>query len=181
LDYSSSNIHKFPEIIQKKMIYYPIPIIPYSYLNYKANINISPKNNILFYGSMNKIRRDKLNYLQRKLYPKYFIKIITNKFGEELFHEILNSKIILNIHFYKDAILETYRINEVLSCGRIVISEIPNSIDVDNYNLYKEKITFIENMEDMFQNIIYHLEEKSYKKNNISFFDTNAFNNIIFP
>jgi hypothetical protein len=180
LDYSQSNINKFPEIIRKKMIYYPIPIIPYHYLNYKANINIIPQNNILFYGSMNEIRREKLNYLQRKLYPKYFIKIVTNKYGTDLFNEILNSKIVLNIHFYKDAILETYRINEVLSCGRIVISEKPNMIDIENYHLYKDKITFIDNINDMASNIVNILENDLFKKNSaVSLFDIDKFNEII--
>ena len=179
LDYSQSNIDKFPNIIQKKMIYYPIPIIPYHYLNYKININKISQNNILFYGSMNKIRIHKLNYLQQKLYPKYSIKIVSNKYGEDLFNEILNSKIVLNIHFYKDAILETYRINEVLSCGKIVISEKPNPIDEDNYNLYKDKITFINNIDDMYYNIIKILENDNIKSNITSFFDINHFNNII--
>ena len=179
LDYSRSNINKFPDIIQKKMIYYPIPIIPYHYLNYKAHINRIPHNNILFYGSMNEIRREKLNYLNRKLYPKYSIKIVTNKYGIDLFNEILNSKIVLNIHFYKDAILETYRINEVLSCGRIVISEKPNMIDIENYNLYKDKITFIDNINDMAHCIINILKNNDEKKENISFFDITKFNEII--
>ena len=182
LDYSQSNIDKFPEIIKKKMIYYPIPIIPYHYLNYNINSNIIPKNNILFYGSMNKIRKIKLDYLQQILYPNYFIKIVTNKFGEELFKEILNSKIVINIHYYQDAILETYRINEVLSCNRIVISEKPNHIDIDNYNFYKDKIVFIDNMNEMYNNIIDILEDKEdkySKKNSISFFDVNKFNELI--
>ena len=178
LDYSQSNIDKFPEIIQKKMIYYPIPIIPYSYLN-NISVHFIPTNNILFYGSMNKNRRKKLNYLNRKLYPKYFIKILKNKYGKDLFAEILNSKIILNIHFYKDAILETYRINEVLSCGRIVISEKPNMIDIENYNLYKDKITFIDNINDMAHCIINILKNNDEKKENISFFDITKFNEII--
>ena len=66
---------------------------------------------------MNNIRKQKLLYLQKKLYPKYNIKIINNIYGIELFHEIINSKIVLNIHFYKDAILETNRLNEILSCN----------------------------------------------------------------
>ena len=178
LDYSNSNIDKFPEIIKNKMIYYPIPIVPYYYLNYNINPNIIPQNNILFYGSMNKIRKNKLHYLQQKLYPKYFIKIVTNQFGEALFNEILNSKIVINIHYYQDAILETYRINEVLSCNRIVISEKPNPIDIDNYNFYNDKIIFIDNIEEIYDNIINILDNYN-KKNSISFFDVNKFNELI--
>lgn len=164
LDYSQSNIDKFPDIIKRKMIYYPIPLIPYHYLNYNANINNNPSNNILFYGSMNNIRRLKLNYLQNRLSPNYKIKIINDLFGEKLFNEIMNSKIILNIHFYKDAILETYRINEVLSCGKIVISEYPNKIDIVNYHSYKDKVIFIENMDDMYDKIIENLSKEFSNK-----------------
>jgi hypothetical protein len=153
-DYSQSNINKFPELFKDKIIYVPLPIVPIQLINSSYNPNIIPKNNILFYGSMNDIRRYKLNYLNRKLYPKYNIKIISNIYGDKLIREILNSKIILNIHFYKDAILETARINEILSCNRIVISELPNMIDIQNYNLYIDKVIFIENIDNMYKKII---------------------------
>ena len=151
-DYSQSNINKFPEIIRKKMIYYPIPLIPYKSLFRYEEPPIT--NNILFYGALNDIRRNKLLYLQKRLYPKYFIKIIKNKYEHELFNEILRSKIVLNIHFYKGAILETCRLNEILSCNKIAISEKPDMIDKDNYNLYKDKVLFVDNMDEMYEKII---------------------------
>ena len=43
LDYSQSNIIKFPKIIQNKMIYYPIPIIPYKLLYPSFIENKNPK------------------------------------------------------------------------------------------------------------------------------------------
>jgi hypothetical protein len=167
-DYSNSNIDKFPQTIKEKMIYYPVPLIPYNFLKPNISLSHKPTNNILFYGSMNQIRQYKINYLQKKLAPKYFIKIITNKYGEELFHEILNSRIVLNIHFYKDAILETCRVNEILSCNRIVISELSNPIDNINYELYKNKIVYANTLEDMYYKIVYILD------NNLSIiFDEN--------
>ena len=189
-DYSQSNINKFTDLIKQKMIYYPIPIIPYNYWDYKINNldNIIPQNNILFYGSMNKIRETKLNFLQMKLHPKYKIKIINNIYGHELFKEILNSKIILNIHYYENAILETYRINEALSCKKIVISEKPDSIDSNNYNLYINKVIFIDNIEKMYEMIIYILEKNNdlskillNNKNELNLFfpEKSAINNIL--
>jgi len=153
-DYSQSNIDKFSDLIKRKITYVPCPLVPIQLINPKYNPNIIPKNNILFYGSMNDIRRNKLRYLHKKLLPKYKIKIITNIYGDNLIKEILNSKIILNIHFYKDAILETARINEVLSCNRIVISELPNMIDIQNYNLYIDKVVFVNDINDMYNKII---------------------------
>ena len=176
-DYSESNINKFSDIIQKKIIYFPIPLIPQSYLNNNIiilnkmyNVNY-PKNNILFFGSMNNIRKNKLNYLQKKLNlssnsnSKYFIKIINNLYGNNLIQEILNSKIILNIHFYKDAILETCRLNEILSCNRLIISEYPNMIDHKNYDLYKTKVIFTNTMDEMCDNILYYLNNNNYNIN----------------
>jgi hypothetical protein len=160
-DYSNSNILKFDNLIKQKIIFFPLPLIPYHYLiNNKINYNTS--NNILFYGSMNEIRRQKLNYLQQKLGNKYHIKIINNLYGKKLFHEIINSKIIINIHFYKNSILETYRINEVLSCGKIIISEKPNIIDNENYLFYKDKVIFVDNINEMYNEILTNLQ-KNFK------------------
>jgi hypothetical protein len=156
-DYSQSNIEKFHDIIKKKMIYFPIPLIKYNLLNPLINLNNIPSNNILFYGSLNNIRKHKINYLQQKLMPKYFIKIVQNIYGAELFQEIINSKIVLNIHYYKNAILETCRLNEILSCNRIIISEKPNIIDIKNYELYQNKVCFIENIDEMYEKIIFYL------------------------
>ena len=156
-DYSESNIEKFHDVIKKKMIYFPIPLIKYNLLNPLINLNNIPSNNILFYGSLNDIRKHNINYLQQKLMPKYFIKIAQNMYGSQLFQEIINSKIVLNIHFYENAILETCRLNEILSCNRIVISEKPNMIDIKNYELYKDKVCFIENIDEMYEKIIFYL------------------------
>ena len=160
-DYSKSNINKFSEILQKKMTYLPIPLIPINYLDNNIILNNSennPKNNILFYGSMNIIRKEKLQYLQQKLFPKYSIKIINNMYGIPLLNEINNSKIVLNIHFYKDALLETNRLNEILSCNKLIISEKPNITDDYNYELYKNNVVFIDNIDEMYEKIIYYLE-----------------------
>jgi hypothetical protein len=164
-DYSQSNIDKFHPFLQKKIIFYPIPLIKLDILYPNISIHDKPTNNILFFGSMNDIRKQKLNFLQNKLnklnksHAKYQIKIINGLYGEKLYQEIINSKIVLNIHFYKGAILETCRINEILSCGRIVISELPNKIDINNYNLYKdiENVIFVKDMFEMYKKIIERL------------------------
>jgi hypothetical protein len=166
-DYSKSNINKFSEIIQKKIIYLPIPLIPINYINKDIVLNDYTNNNkILFYGSMNHIRKQKLEYLQKKLYPKYHIKIINNLYGNLLFNEIITSKIVLNIHFYKGAILETNRLNEILSCKKIIISEKPDITDNYNYELYKNNIIFIDNIDEMYEKIIYYLETNNKYNDN---------------
>lgn len=156
-DYSKSNINKFSNILQKKITYLPIPLIPINYLDHTLILN-NPKNAILFFGSMNSIRKYKLEYLQKKLFPKYKIKIINNTYGLPLMNEIINSKIVLNIHFYKNALLETNRLNEILSCNRLIISEMSDISDNYNYELYKNNVIFVDNMDIMYEKIIYCLE-----------------------
>jgi len=164
-DYSQSNIEKFHNILKKKISFFPIPLIPFELLYANNLLNIEPTNNILFYGSLNDIRKNKLKLLNKKLYPKYSIKVINNIYGNRLLYEILNSRIVLNIHFYKGAILETCRINEILSCQRCVISEFPNIIDFRNYKLYKDSVIFSKDIDDMYYKICDVLERNLYKKN----------------
>jgi len=162
-DYSESNIEKFHNVLQKKINFFPIPLISIELL-YNRNYSnyLKPSNDILFYGSLNNIRTNKLHILNKKLHPKYSIKILNNIYGERLIYEILNSRVILNIHFYKDAILETCRINEILSCHRRVISEIPNIIDFRNYELYKDSVIFVKDLDEMYHKICEVLEMDSY-------------------
>jgi len=174
-DYSYANINKFSDILKRKITYLPVPLIPINEIHKDIQLNKHPQNNILFYGSMNHIRREKLDCLQKKLYPNYFIKIIYNQYGLTLLHQIINSKIILNIHFYKNALLETNRLNEILSCNRFVISEKPNSEDTYNYEMYKNHVCFVDDMNEMYDKIIYYLQRDhedndfslSFKTNNI--------------
>jgi hypothetical protein len=121
---------------------------------------------------MNDIRKNKLQYLQKKLFPKYTIKIINNLYGIPLINEIINSKIILNIHFYKGALLETNRLNEILSCNKLIISETPNISDNYNYDLYKNNVIFIDNIDEMYEKIIYYL-------NNFDKIDSSDYNKIL--
>jgi hypothetical protein len=164
-DYSYSNIYKFSTVLQKKITYLPIPLIPYHYLfetNVVSNVsNDNVLNDILFYGTMNEKRVKKLEYLNKKLFLKckIKIKIVSNLFGKELFKEIKNSKIVLNIHFYENGILETNRMNEILSCDKIIISEKPNVSDNYNYDLYKNNIIFIDTLDEMYDKILFFLND----------------------
>ena len=162
-DYSMANIMRFSPFLQKKIKYVPIPLIPFSFLH-RAPLGAphrTPLHPILFYGSMNPLRTIKLDTLNKKLAPYHLnVHVIRGVFGKELFHHIRHSTIILNIHFYEGALLETYRINEALSCEKIVISEYPNKEDVHNYKLYKNKITFVQNMEDMANEIVKQIKKK---------------------
>jgi hypothetical protein len=125
----------------------------------------SNKYDILFYGSINNRRRAILD----KLTPKYNIYIANNIKGAEKDNIIKQSKIILNLHYYYEAGLETCRLNEVLKYNKLVISELPFD-DYYNTELYKKSVVFIDNINDNLSNIenLYNIIDK-YLENDIEY------------
>lgn len=172
LDYSYANINKFDDILQKKITYFDIPCIPYEKLiNYKFNEHI--KYDVLFYGSMNDIRLQKINYLKHKLQNLNF-KTYNSLYGEQLFKEIMRSKILINVHFYNKGLLETCRFNEALSCKKIIISLKSESYDEYNYNLYKNRVIFVDSLDEMVSKIHFYLfnnNEYISHVNNYKYYD----------
>lgn len=175
-DYSHANINKFDTFLRKKISYFNIPCIKYSNLIQSYYVN-NVINDVLFYGSINESRKNTLKYLKsnlKKNMENIKIKIQNNLFGQNLFNEILKSKIIINIHYYKNSILETCRLNEALSCSKLIISMYPNKEDDYNFNLYKDKVIFVKDNDEMIEKIIYYLKNKEeYIKqiNKIKFYE----------
>jgi hypothetical protein len=189
-DYSKSNINKFDENIKKKIKLFKIPLISYycfkpqiynKYItNNENNGNIICKNeiyDILFFGHMNERRHKIINYIMKKLNNKYKFHYITGLYGDALFEKILQSKIVLNIHYYEGSILETCRINEILSCNKLVISELPDISDIENKNYYNDLIIYYDNINDLIDKITFYLENKEIYdlkiNNNKKFIDNN--------
>jgi hypothetical protein len=189
-DYSTSNINKFDENIKKKIKLFKIPLISYYFFkpdiynkyitNNEKNENITCKNeiyDILFFGHMNERRHKIINYIMKKLNNKYKFHYITGLYGDALFEKILQSKIVLNIHYYEGSILETCRINEILSCNKLVISELPDISDIENKNYYNDLIIYYDNINDLINKIIFYLENKEIYdlkiNNNKKFIDNN--------
>lgn len=135
LDYSLKNIDFLKKNnINKERIFYaklsPLPCI---------NFNIENKiQDILFYGDTScKRRKEILN----KLKNKYNIKVVDNSFHNDIINELNKSKIILNIHYYEGAMLETTRICEALSHGCMVISE--RGVNNEEYPELEELVDFV--------------------------------------
>ena len=134
---------------------------------------------VLFYGDIHNDRRE--NFLH-KIQKKFDVKIISNIFGEELKRELKKARIVLNIHYYEGAILETTRISEVLSLGTsLIISERSSEENLDNQ--FKDCVDFVEvnDVDKMIERLEYwladlnRLERKiqsvnSKKKNTFPFF-----------
>ena len=73
---------------------------------------------IFFYGTYNDRRAAILNVLK----SKYNIKIGFGVVEDERDNYIKSSKIIINLHYYDNAAIETARFNEVLKFGKLIIS-----------------------------------------------------------
>ncbi len=155
-DYSLSNIPKFPKVLQKKMHFFPIPIIPIEHLYIKTFPTHNQPIDVLFYGSPSAYRSNIVRYIANECsrYNIRFVKIEGSLFGEKLYPYIQASKIVLNIHNYPNAILETCRINELLAFKKCVISQKPDIIDVHNYNMYRNYVFFVDSIQEMFQKIV---------------------------
>ena len=94
---------------------------------------------ILFFGLLNERRKNILKHISKS----FKIKVIQyTKWGKDLIDEIKKSKIVLNIHYYDNAILEKIRINEVIPYTRIV-SEMPCNDDISSYESYKDIVDFV--------------------------------------
>lgn len=127
LEYSRANIEFLLSkgIEFSKLFYVPISTTP-DYLSVlhrvypTAAFGASKTIDVLFYGDANIPRRQEF---LAELGKRFDVKVVVGVFGPELVNLILASKVVVNIHYYEDALLETTRLSEVLSLGVPVVSE----------------------------------------------------------
>lgn len=141
-DFSESNMKKL-NFEQNKYLYNPFPISKFN-----QNINTS-EFDILFYGQFNNRRAKILSYLNKIFNIRYY----QNIFDLERDNIIKKTKIVLNLHFYDNACLETARINECLKFNKIVLSELPNDKDFLNKELYNNYVHFFDVIDNNLSNI----------------------------
>lgn len=157
-DYSKKNIEylSIQEISAEKIGYFPISAIlnykQYLLKKYHYNFNGIKRNDILFYGNTDSPRRQKM----LKVLGQHFkIRVEESLYGYEMLQAIDESRIVINIHYYESALLETTRIYECLSMGTCVVSE--TSADVNDYPHLKqsEQIAFfnIDDHQDMLNKV----------------------------
>ena len=117
-DYSSNNI----QFLQDNGISYrdifELTITPIAdYL--PKPVAKSPDFDVLFYGAYNPRR----NKILKRLGKEFRVKSVCDVYGEEMHDIIRSAPVVVNIHFYENALLETTRISEALSLGARVVSE----------------------------------------------------------
>ena len=117
-DYSQKNICFWRErnIPLLKLYYLPIDFLP----DMRAQ-KVQQPYDVVFYGDPTSPRRQKwLDELKRR----FDVHVISEVFGDELHRELAKAKVVVNVHYYDNAMLETTRLYEVLSLGcSVVVSE----------------------------------------------------------
>ncbi len=109
----------------QQIFYLPI----YYFADYQQYLQLpevtTEEYDVVFYGDVNNQRRK--DFIA-EISKKHKVKILSEVFGNELLQELRKAKIIINIHYYEGALLETTRIYECLSLDRLVISESASDI-----------------------------------------------------
>ena len=116
---------------------------------------------VVFYGASNNLRRQQyLSALQRHT-P---LKVIDGLFGERLLEELSQAKVVVNIHYYEGALLETTRIYECLSRGALVVSE--SSADIDEHPELNAVVDFVPvgDMDQMVKRVQYWVENDNARQ-----------------
>ena len=137
LDYSSNNIEYFAQYpeIAKKIFFVPIDVLK----QYEFEAQEAPECDVLFYGDPHCPRRQKL---LEELEKHFSVEVISNSFGEEIYGKIRSAKVLLNIHYYENSLLETTRLCEALSVGAgVIVSE--ESADRQEDERWKEYVEFV--------------------------------------
>ena len=120
----------------------------------------------MFYGDIQCERRKRI---LAELGKSFDIRIEHDLFGEEMLEAIRQSKVVVNIHYYEEAMLETTRLSEILSLGTsIIVSEkstdpyeekkldgIVDFVEVDDINKMKDRISYwIEHSEERIAKVL---------------------------
>ena len=139
-DYSLKNLEFLRQngLSDKQIYYMPISYCA-NYFTGQSDALDEKEYDVLFYGDINNERRRKfINSIQRE----FKVKSINNVFGEMLYHELRKAKVIINIHYYEGALLETTRIFECISNNCLVVSE--KSSDFAEHSLLDGIVDFVE-------------------------------------
>lgn len=136
-DYSEKNVAYLKQhgIDPEKLFHLPI-----SYLDgFSAEFQEEEKtHDILFYGDASNARRKRfLDAIKQH----HHVTVVHGLYGDAVHREIKRAKIVINIHYYDDALLETTRIYESLSLGAMVISE--EGIDQNEHSELSELVDFV--------------------------------------
>jgi hypothetical protein len=123
-DYSMTNINNLKQHITVPLVY--MPLLYMKHLTAKERLNVKKDIDVLFIGMMNDKRKafiDKLcnNGIKVHVAKNY------NLWGNSRDMLVQRSKILLNVHYYENAILETARLSYALSLGECLVVSEPSA------------------------------------------------------
>lgn len=138
-DYSMQNIVNIRNLFSSRNLILPVvKYVPITYLRNFLGTDTNKDIDVLFYGSTNP-RREKIMADLEAINLK--IHFAGYNLWNERRQELINrSKIILNIHFYDNPILETTRLAPLVSQGAFVISEPSSDKILDKF--WSSMVTF---------------------------------------
>ncbi|MGB6681456.1 MAG: glycosyltransferase, partial [Candidatus Bathyarchaeia archaeon] len=139
-DYSLKNIEFLTQngLSDRKIFFMPISYCM-DYFTGQSDVQGEKEYDVLFYGDINNDRRREFIKI---IQGEFNVKLINNIFGESLYQELRKGKVVINIHYYEGALLETTRIFECLSNDCLVISE--KSTDYSEYSFLDGIVDFVE-------------------------------------
>lgn len=157
-DYSLRNITFLQE---KGLSYRQIYHLPVGYIDRVSSNFVDESVDVVFYGDCNNDRRRR--YLT-ELSRHFSVKIISNLFGEELYRELAKAKVIVNIHFYEGALLETTRLFECLSLNKVIVSEVGQ--DMDEYQELLSLVDFVpvDDVDEMVSRVRFWISDDDRRK-----------------
>jgi hypothetical protein len=195
-DYSKVNINYYPEDLREN-IKLLTPLIRTNNLLNNENIELFSKefvnNNInnkeenyeknitiLFIGTLNERRRKILDFLEEYNILNslnYKIVVVSKVFKDELIELIKKSEIVINLHYYNNALLEVFRIHELLGYNCKILSEkLNNNEEFELIEKYGKVISFFPIINENLSNIneMYEIINKNLK-NKINYNNRNNF------
>lgn len=165
-DYSLENIKYFNKdpLLASKMYYLPVDVC--EDMMDDGYASEEKEYDVLFYGA------PFVEHRQRYLKPigeEFNLRIICEQFGPELYREMNKAKILINVHYYEDALLETTRLYETLSVSDcLIISE--RSGDPREEAALEGIVDFVEvgDVAAMMERIRYWLDHEEERKSAVA-------------
>ena len=162
LDYSFVNLEFYPHTIKNKIQHLDVFSIfdKYHHIYINTILKRDTKDiDILFIGTMNARRQTILDSLQERFSKDkdkdkdINIHAVSTLFGDDLVQLLQRTKIVINLHYYPDSILEVFRIFDIMQNSRChIISERPDK-ECEQYLVKRlqHKVDFIDtiNIEKM--------------------------------
>lgn len=137
LDYAQANIGALATRgLPVRQLYF-VPILPYRPETPPSG-PIDRDIELLFYGAATSDRRKRL---LKALSERFNLRVETDLFGPDLLQVLGRTKVVVNIHFYDNALLETTRIFEALRHGAAVVSE--TSVDQEAHGALDGLVSFV--------------------------------------